>query len=216
MDTVSQFYLSFLTLGHIVLIWTFDFLLPFLGLEPYVVHSQPWSDPVLPEHRTRVGPLYLSVAAGPLLLPSSLLPWPRTHSNVLPLHRQDGETSHRLWPVFTLLFRAFPWLKSDTKATFLPDHRYQQKHTGKCDCRSQKVPPIISFLSFSGVGFPAGLLWLRGVLLHPAGEEPGDPAAHGLPTQPHYSQYDCGKYSCSFLIFLLALPHSLSRKCFHL
>lgn len=44
------------------------------GLEPYVVHSQPRLDPVFPEHGAGVGPLYLSVVAGPVLLPSPLLP----------------------------------------------------------------------------------------------------------------------------------------------
>lgn len=47
--------------------------------------------------------------------------------------------------------------------------------------------------SCSGVGFPARLLWLRGVLLHLAGEESGDPAAYGLPAQPHNTQHDGGK-----------------------
>lgn len=61
------------------------------------------------------------------------------------------------------------------------------------DPESFSNPFPLTFLSCSGVGFPAGLLWLCGVLLHPAGEEPGDPAAHGLPTQPHHTQYDCGK-----------------------
>lgn len=120
---------QFLTLRHIVLIWTFDFLLPFVGLEPYVVHSQPWLDPVLPEHSTRVGPLHLSVVAGPLLLPSSLLPWPRTHSNVLPLHRQDGETARRLWPVFTLLFRAFPMTEVRHKSNISARSQHINKNT---------------------------------------------------------------------------------------
>lgn len=86
-----------------------------VGLEPYVVHSQSRPDPVFPEHSTGVGPLYLSVVAGPFLLPSSLLPWPRTHSNVLPLHCQDGETSHRLWSVFSLLFKVFHKTESRCK-----------------------------------------------------------------------------------------------------
>lgn len=59
------------------------------------------------------------------------------------------------------------------------------------------------FLSCSGVGFPAGLFWLCGVLLHPVGEEPGDPAEHGLSAQPHHTQYDCGKYGLSTHIY----PH---------
>lgn len=58
-----------------------------------------------------------------------------------------------------------------------------------------KMPNEFSntLLSCSAVGFPAGLLWLRGVLLHPAGEKSGDPTPHGLPTQPHNTQHDCGK-----------------------
>lgn len=44
------------------------------GLESHVVHLQPGPDPVFPEHGAGVGPLYLSVVAGPFLLPSSLLP----------------------------------------------------------------------------------------------------------------------------------------------
>lgn len=75
--------------------------------------------------------------------------------------------------------------------------------TGDPESFSNQSP--ITFLSCSGVGLPARLLRLCGVLLHPAGEEPGDPAAHGLPTQPHHTQYDCGKYCGSVLILLSCL-----------
>lgn len=87
-DIISQFYLSFWLLDILCL----SELLFVAGLEPYVVHCQPRPDPVFSEHGTGVGPLYLSMVAGPFLLPSPLLPWPWTHSNVLPLLRQDGET----------------------------------------------------------------------------------------------------------------------------
>lgn len=78
--------------------------------------------------------------------------------------------------------------------------------TGDPERLSNQSP--ITFLSCSGVGLPAGLLRLCGVLLHPAGEEPGDPTAHGLPTQPHHTQYDRGKYYGSILIFFYCLPTS--------
>lgn len=75
----------------------------------------------------------------------------------------------------------------------------------------QKVSSI-TLLSFSGVGLPSGLLRLRGVLLHPAGEKPGDPAAHGLPAQPHHTQHDCGKQCSYFLIFIYHFLHILFRR----
>lgn len=56
-------------------IWVFFFLLFFYtGLEPYMVHCQSRPYPVFPEHSAGVGPLCLSVVAGSILLPSSLLP----------------------------------------------------------------------------------------------------------------------------------------------
>lgn len=108
--------------------WT-SYFLCVAGLEPYVVHSQPRPNPVFPEHSAGVGPLYLSVVAGPFLLSSPLLPWPRTHSNVLPLLRQDGETSLKCWPLFSLLFTFFPWQKeekekSQNKCVFFFSQRY--------------------------------------------------------------------------------------------
>lgn len=72
-----------------------------VGLESHMVHSQPRPDPVFPEHSAGVGAVYLSVAVGAFLLPSPLLPWLRTHSNVLPLLRQDGETSLYCPKLFT-------------------------------------------------------------------------------------------------------------------
>lgn len=74
-------------------IWV-SFFCFYTGLEPYMVHHQSRPYPVFPKHSAGVGPLYLSVVAGSLLLPSSLLPWPWTHSDVWPLRRQNGETSH--------------------------------------------------------------------------------------------------------------------------
>lgn len=71
--------------------WPFLILIV-AGLEPHVVHSQPWPNPVFPEHSAGVGPLCLFMVAGPFLLSSSLLPWPWMDSNVLPLHCQNGET----------------------------------------------------------------------------------------------------------------------------
>lgn len=102
---------QFLTLRHIVLIWTFDFLFV-AGLEPYVVHGQPGPDPVFPEHGAGVGPLYLSVVVGPFLLSSPLLPWPRSHSDVLPLHRQDGETSTDFGQSSVYCSRLFTWKRT--------------------------------------------------------------------------------------------------------
>lgn len=61
------------------------------GLESYMVHSQPWLNPVFPEHSACVGPLHLPVVGGPFLLSSSVLPRPWTYSNVQPLHYQNGE-----------------------------------------------------------------------------------------------------------------------------
>lgn len=178
------------TLKNIVLIsifWHSHFLF-FAGLEPHLVHSQPRLDTVFPEHCAGMGPLYLSLAVGPFLLPSPLLPRPWTHSNVCTLHCQDGETSC--------------------------GRHVTDFHTDTLEKRllvfPNKIPDISPIrrlvLSCSGAGLPARLLRLCGVLLHPAGEEPGDPAAHGLPTQPHHTQYDCGKYRGSTLIFRSCLP----------
>lgn len=72
----------------------FFFLFFYTGLEPYMVHRQPRPYPVFPEHSAGVGPLCLSVVAGSILLPSSLLPWPWAHSDVWPLRHQNGETAH--------------------------------------------------------------------------------------------------------------------------
>lgn len=84
----------------------------------------------------------------------------------------------------------------------------QWQQTLKKNVFPNKIPisPSRTFPSCSGAGLPARILRLCGVLLHPAGEEPGDPAAHGLPTQPHHTQYDCGKYRGSTLIVHSCLP----------
>lgn len=87
------------------LLWTPCFTFLLVGLESYMVHSQPWPDSVFPEHNIGVGPLYLPVVVGPFLLHSPLLPWSWIHSYVLPVHHQDGEASNRLWPVHGLLFQ---------------------------------------------------------------------------------------------------------------
>lgn len=83
------------------------FLFFHTGLEPYMVHRQSRPYPVFPEHSAGVGPLCLSVVAGSLLLPSSLLPWPWTHSDVWPLRRQNGETLAKLQPLWSF----FIWKK---------------------------------------------------------------------------------------------------------
>lgn len=67
------------------------FSLSMAGLEPYMVHSQSWLDPVFPEHSAGVGPLHLPVVVGPFLLSSPLLPRPWTYPNVRPLHCQNGK-----------------------------------------------------------------------------------------------------------------------------
>lgn len=80
----------FLLLG--IFSWSeLSYFVSVAGLEPYMVHSQPRLNPVFSEHYPGVGPLCLSLVAGPLLLPSPLLSWPWAHSNVLPLLRKDGE-----------------------------------------------------------------------------------------------------------------------------
>lgn len=72
------------------------FSLSITGLESYMVYSQPWLDPVFPEHGAGVGPLHLPVAIGPLLLSSPLLPRPWTYPNVQSLHCQNGKN----WETF--------------------------------------------------------------------------------------------------------------------
>lgn len=149
MNIISQFDLSFWLLS----IFSWSELLPFFssvaGLEPYMVHSQPGPDPVFPEHSTGLGSLYLSVVAGPFLLPSSLLPWPRTYSDVLSLHRQDGETSHRLWPVFSVLYKVLN-LRADSKgktsASFSQQGlQYEQRYPSRCDNTSRKLLQLVSY-----------------------------------------------------------------------
>lgn len=107
--------------------------------------------------------------------------------------------------------KLFTRLKSDTKVTFLPVFLNNVNRNIQANVNVEQASffnqSFSTFLSCSGVGFPAGFLWLCGVLLHPAGKEPGDPAAHGLPSQPNHSQHDCGKYWVSFLI--LCLPTCL-------
>lgn len=44
----------------------------------------------------------------------------------------------------------------------------------------------------TATGLLSSILWLRGVLLYPPREEPGDPTSHGLSAQPSHPQLDSG------------------------
>lgn len=59
-------------------------------------------------------------------------------------------------------------------------------------------------LCCSGVGLPAGVLRLCGVLLYSPGEKSGDPPAHGLLTEPNHTQHDCGNW---FFYYTLSESH---------
>lgn len=53
-------------------------------------------------------------------------------------------------------------------------------------------------LCCSGPGLLAGILRLCGVFLYSFGEKSGDPPAHGLPTEPHHTEHDCGNFFFTF------------------
>lgn len=138
-----------------------------------MVHRQPRPYPVFPEHSAGVGPLYLSVVAGSLLLPSSLLPRPWAHSDVGPLRRQNGETPHGDFGQASA-FVKLPKSVNSTVFCFLIG--------------------LLLLLCHSGAGLLAGILRLCGVFLHSSGEKSGDPPAHGLPPEPNHTQHDCGNF----------------------
>lgn len=121
------------SLNRSVLISTQHFL-SIAGLEPYMVHGQPGPDPVFPEHSAGVGSLYLPVVVGPVLLPSSLLPWSRPYSDVLPLHRQNGETSFQALACFHCVVEGFDdWKQLKHPLVFFP--YCQQKYITKCNIK---------------------------------------------------------------------------------
>lgn len=63
--------------------------------------------------------------------------------------------------------------------------------------------PLLLLCS-SGVGLPAGVLRLCGVFLYSSGEKSGDPAAHGLLTEPNHTQHDCGNW---YFYYVLSESH---------
>lgn len=63
------------------------------GVERHVEHQQPRLHQVLSEHRPRVGALCLPLGLLPLLLPVSLPPRPRLHSDDTPQQSQNCKSS---------------------------------------------------------------------------------------------------------------------------